>query len=137
MIKPFEHEHVKFHSGAPKALQKIMQRFLRDAAPIKSRQLLTHRTTKTRWSNKLQKATSKRQPPKEKKNRKLLTSVGCMLFSVNAHVLDKEAAYNAEERIWLEPPHPPLTIINFIKAKAGEGSSAARLPQTAVREPVP
>ena len=74
-------------------------------------------------------------PAKEKKNRKLLTSVGCVLFSVNAHTLDKEVAYSAEERIWLEPPHPPLIIINFIKAKAGEGSSAARLPETVALEP--
>ena len=38
---------------------------------------------------------------------------------------------------WVGPilPIPPLIIVNIIKAKAGEGSSVARLPETAALEP--
>ena len=38
---------------------------------------------------------------------------------------------------WVGPilPIPPLIIVNIIKAKAGEGSSVARLPETVALEP--
>ena len=64
----------------------------------------------------------------DKKNGKMVFPVVCISFLVNAHALGQELAYNAEERVWANPLLPPLITINIIKAKAGEGSSAARSP---------
>ena len=52
------------------------------------------------------------------------------VVSVDAHALGKDVAYNAMERLWPQASAiHPSTPVNFMKAKAGEGSCVASLPE--------
>ena len=57
------------------------------------------------------------------------------VVSVDAHALGKDVAYNAMERLWPQASDiHPSTFINIIKAKAGEGSCVASLPEIGPQE---
>ena len=72
----------------------------------------------------------------EKKNRKPYFAIGCITVSVGAHALGKDVAYNAMERLGPQALDiHPSAFINFINAKAGEGSSVASLPEIGLLEP--
>ena len=72
----------------------------------------------------------------EKTKRETLLRIA---VSFGTHALGKDVAYNADKRAGPHAhqslPIRPFVLINFIKAKAGEGSSAARLAQTGALEP--
>ena len=58
------------------------------------------------------------------------------VVSADTHALGKDVAYNAMERLWPQALDIHLSaFINFINAKAGEGSSVASLPEIGLLEP--
>ena len=57
------------------------------------------------------------------------------VVSVDAHASGKDVAYNAMERLWPQASAiHPSTLINFKKAKTGEGSCVASLPEIGLQE---
>ena len=76
------------------------------------------------------------RPAKEKSKRENLFCNLVCVVSVDAHALGKDVAYNAMERLWPQALDiHPSAFINFIKAKAGEGSSVASSPEIGLLEP--
>ena len=57
------------------------------------------------------------------------------VVAADTHALGKDVADNAMERLWPQSLDiHPSTLINFIKAKAGEGSCVASLPEIGPQE---
>ena len=69
-------------------------------------------------------------PRRKKKTGNLVARLGALMFQ-SAHTLWARTWHTMLQAPCFLHPSPHLIVINIIWAKAGEGSSAARLPETA------
>ena len=83
---------------------------------------------------------SRGRPPKDKKNRKPCYAIGCIIVSVGAHALGKDAAYNAEKRAGPQSPNPfpsvPGSLIILYRPNRVTVPKMQSLRHTVAREPL-